>query len=272
MKIIGIWGLREEARKSWDHIISDKVVYLSETGKRNLERCISEKYLDGDAWFEVHATCHSQSEREFHFEIVTEFAGGSNESVPVINCESDFKRVGTDGNRAMFVHRPEFIQLPQGIIAEGIPSEIRLKRVDHICHCGWKQTSSVLVGGVPCLEDREMDLALFSAGECSNGPPAVCQCPSELIQGRAKVTDEVTEQHGNEFRRWSSVNPNDVEAILKLQLLGNGIGFRGPLPHFGVKRLKVFVRPAGLHFYIDEAIRPRYRHAESLEECGIIGA
>ncbi len=124
MESIGIWGLREEARKSWDHFVSNKVVYLSESVEGNLERTVAEKYLDRDAWFEIHATCHGESQGEHHLQMVIEKIIGrrSDKLLPSVESKSDTQRVRTKRDRSMFVQGPEFIQLPEGIIQKGIPS------------------------------------------------------------------------------------------------------------------------------------------------------
>lgn len=74
MKSVGIWGLREESLKYWDHFVSDKVVYLLESGKRNLEGTVTDKYLNGNTWFEVHFTRENHSQGEDHFKMVIERA------------------------------------------------------------------------------------------------------------------------------------------------------------------------------------------------------
>lgn len=273
MRSIGIWGLREEARKSWDHFVSDKVVYLSESVEGNLERTVAEKYLDRDAWFEIHFTAQGESQREYHFQMMIEKRRGKwgDESLPVIQRKTDTERIWAERYRSMFVQGPEFIQLPEGIVPKSVPSEVRLKRVDDVCHCGWKQGPAVFIGVVPNLEDREMDLLLFPLGKTLRSVE-VGQFPRELIQCGTEATDEIAKQHWDDLWGQGNINPDDIEPLIKLDLFGDGIRFRGPLPEFGVKRLEVFVRPAGLHFYVDKAIRSRYNHVESLRECGTIGA
>jgi hypothetical protein len=54
MQTVGIWGLREEARNSWDHIVSDKVVYLAESGQWNLEiGMFTKQDIDGNLWVDA---------------------------------------------------------------------------------------------------------------------------------------------------------------------------------------------------------------------------
>ncbi len=58
MQTVGIWGLREEARESWDHFVSDKVVYLAKSAQWDFEYpSFSEQYLNGNLWLEVHWIC-----------------------------------------------------------------------------------------------------------------------------------------------------------------------------------------------------------------------
>ena len=76
-KSSGIWDLREEARKSWDHVVSDEVVCLAEPISRNRKVphfFLSKKYLKGDSWFELHITCAEDVYRELHFKLIIDIA------------------------------------------------------------------------------------------------------------------------------------------------------------------------------------------------------
>src|ERR1700722_1656751 len=74
------YALREEARKSWDHAVSDKIVYLlnprevARQIKSRVGRKIAKNYLNGDAWIEAHLTFKRDGNAE-HLLLVIEFEG-----------------------------------------------------------------------------------------------------------------------------------------------------------------------------------------------------
>ena len=155
MQTIGIWGLREEARELWDYFVCNEVIYFSEPFKGNFElaQVLAKQYLDGDLWFEVHWTFIKVDHREMHFNCIIERSPRDEEILPSGKWESDIERIGIHGNRPVFVHRPELIKLPEGVILKGIPSEVRLKRINLSCHCGWEESPLEFVNVVSDLSD-----------------------------------------------------------------------------------------------------------------------
>jgi hypothetical protein len=250
MQSIGIWGLREEARKSWDYVISDEIVYFAEPvqGNREVAHVVSKKYFEGDLWFEIHITFPSDGQGETHLEVVLELMhvfGPTSQG----KVQTDRTRVNRD--RAVLVHGPEFVQLPKEVVPVGIPSVIRLKKVDNLCHCGWKKSEPVSVVSIVNSGTREGDVSFISLGKDTLGIE-MRQGPCQLIQGRSQATYEVSEQHWNQIGPTINLDPANVKEIFKIVIIDDGIGFRGnPLLDFAPQRLEVFVRPAGLHFYVE---------------------
>src|SRR6266496_4817633 len=71
----GLWGLREEARKSWDHILCDDIVYLAQPldGDFWIAHVFAEKYLLGDAWLEIIWTIRETSHTGYrHYKAIIE--------------------------------------------------------------------------------------------------------------------------------------------------------------------------------------------------------
>jgi hypothetical protein len=268
MQAIGIWGLREEARKSWDHVVSDKVVYLAEPIQRDLEIVgFTKKYLNRDLWVEVHLTLPDEGERERHFQVICEAVDPvSAYGLPVLDTESKVKHIRQRWNGSMFVEIPELIQLPEQIISKNIFSEVRLKRIQNSCHCGWVQSAPIVV--CPRIsENGEANTPLLVLGEGS-ARVEMSQSPCELIERRPQATNEIAEQHRDYFRSGSNVDLDDVESMVKIGLLSDGIWLHGPLPDRFLKRLEVFVRPTGLHLYEYQMVGSGNGHAGSLAECG----
>jgi hypothetical protein len=247
---IGVWGLREEARKFWDYFVSDKIVYLSETNQGQLKCSHAEQYLKGDLWIEIHWTLPCVPHGEMHFKSITEvFLVG----FPSPHREPNIKGVGTNGNRAVLVECPQFVQLPEGIIPVGIPSKMWLNRVESICHCGWKQTTPIPVGGVIVFENKETDVSLFPLTEDSAGSENMGHLPSQLIQRSAQTANPIAQGFRDGIRGEADFYPPNLQNFFKIIFMPNGEGWKfNPLIDLPLKRVEMFLRPAGFHIYMDE--------------------
>jgi hypothetical protein len=247
---IGVWGLREEARKSWQNFISNEIVYLPQSNARDFELSheFAKQYAHRNRWLEVHATFEEQFQRDIHFKSIIEVANVE-VAMPVVEREMDVEAIPIHRDGPVFVHNPEFVQLPEGIIPEGISSVIWLKAVDDICHCTWKQLEPVRVIAVAGASRGETNPLFFPLSE---NPSFVemGQLPSQLIEGRPETTDKISEVHGNAFGHFRKFEPKYMPLFLKICLLGNDAVVRiiKPLIQFRLKRIEVFLRPTGFHF------------------------
>jgi hypothetical protein len=271
MQSIGIWGLREEARESWDHVVSDKIIYFSESVARNLKfpHSFAEKYIDGSAWFEMHLTAQEKGQRETHFHVIIEVA---HVMLPQFDRsgEAEINHVAIHRDGPVLIHRPEFVQLPEGVVPVGIPSEVRLDAVEDSCHCGWKKVASIGVGTIVILEDEKSNIPLLLLSEDPLGVK-VRQRPRQLLQCGSQAAQVVAEENGNNAATRSHVNPKDVEGFLKICVLPNGEIFRVAQPaiHFNLKRVEVKLRPTGFHLKFGQNVASADIHnAESLAESG----
>lgn len=248
---VGVWELREESRKFWDYFVSDEVVYFGKIIEGNLEgsHIFAKNYLEGNSWIEIHWTEPSVKQGESHYNAVLELA---HESIPPIYREPNIERVGIGRDGSMFIERPEFIQLPKQIIPVGCPSAIRLKLVEFNCHCGWKQTEPVSVGGIIGLKNRESNVSLLSVGKNSLGIE-MRQAPSQVVERRPKAADEIPQGHRNDFRSIvHSDSPNFLNSF-KICFGCDGIGWRiAEAFHRSLKSIEVKLRPTGLNFHIDK--------------------
>ena len=164
----------------------------------------------------------------------------------------------------MLVHSPQFIQLPEGIVPEGIPSEVRLQRVDHCCYCGWKQLDPVLVGCVPFLEYRELNSPFFGSGKFP-ARPDMGQSPCQLIERRSQAADEIPEYSGDNLGKGGNFDLKNMHLLLKICALADGATLRvmKPFVEFGLKRIEVYLRPVGFHLNIGEN-SPRWNEHEQI--------
>lgn len=253
---IGVWGLREEARKGWQNFISNEIVYLPQLSARDLELSheFAKQYIHGNLWLEVHTTLEKEHQRYIHFNSIIE-AANSEMARPVVKRKMDIETIPIQGDSPVFVHDPEFIQLPEGIVLEGIPSVVRLKAVDDICHCAWKQIESVGVIAVAGFSRGETDPLCFPLSE---NPSLVemGQLPCQLIKGSSKTADKIPEIHGNALGHYPKLNSEGVPLFLKICLLGNDAVVRivEPLIKLRLKRIKVFLRPSDFHFDVGGAV------------------
>jgi hypothetical protein len=78
------------------------------------------------------------------------------------------------------------------------------------------------------------------------------QTPSKLIERRSETADEIPYQHRNGIPHPSQFNAEDMENIIKVCMLGDGIGFYQPKVQFELKRIEMHLRPAGFHIYVDK--------------------
>ena len=247
---IGVWSLREEARKSWQDFISDEIVYLPEPLARH-GKCIhvfAEQYLNRDCWLEMHFTLEVEHQGEVHFNSIIETC--PDELRPIVHREMDSERVIVQRDCSVFVHCPEFVQLPQGVVFKSTPSFVRLKAIQGRCHCSWEQLQPISVGGIIKLEDGKTDPPLFFFGKRSSAVK-MCQSPSQLVQGGSEITDEIPEEHGDFLRHGFQLKPKDVQSIFKVGFFEDGAGLRigEPAAQFNLKRVEMFLRPGG--FYLD---------------------
>jgi hypothetical protein len=251
-----VWELREEARKGWQHFISNEIVYLSQLSTRHLEISheFAEQYIHGNCWLEVHMTFGEQHQRYVHFKSIIE-AANPEMLRPVFNREMDIEAVPIHRDKTVFVHDPEFIQFPEEIISVGVPSMIRLKAVDNACHCGWEKLEPFRVIGIARTGRGKTDPCFFPFRE-NPGLVEMGQQPCQLIKGGSETANEIPKVHRNTLGHWPLLNPEDVQLVIKICLLGNDAVVRiiEPLIKFRLKRIEVFLRPSEFHFDVGGSI------------------
>jgi hypothetical protein len=254
---LSIFDLREKSREGRNDFVSNKVVYLPKSVKRNVKNAfLAEKYLSGELWFEFHLTC--PCEREGHVEMIVKRAMVANVSLPVNHIKGESHSIVGAGRDTMFVQSPESIELPDGIMAEGVYSVIRLKAIQDSCDCGWVQIAPLVV----CPEITETGKAdvSFVAGFKRPARVKMGQSPCELVKTRAKATQEISKQHRDDLRGGCWLNREDVERLFKISLFGDGVGLEAPFPHGFFKEMEMFVRPSGFHLHEHQTVRDGVSH------------
>ena len=134
------------------------------------------------------------------------------------------------------------------MVPVGVPSFVRLKIVESGCHCGWKQTEPVSIGGIIEFERREANVALLPLREHTRSVE-MSQAPCQLIERGSKTANEVPEQHREWFRGLLHPNSPNLQCLIEICFIGDGIGWKfKPIFQLYFKSIEVFLRPAGLHF------------------------
>ena len=248
--------LREEAVKSWDYTISDKLVYLQEAFKvtGNSLGKIAKDYLRGNIWIECHitlqihrATCH------------------------VVICIEDqmaAERMGhlpkmkrghltVDGNSPMFVDVAKPVKPPEQM-RRWVRSVVWLKRFDDsLCYCGYSRCKvrKLSPGSVvPLVKNRELGPLMIPNSQSR-------KLPNSLIQSGSSTVKEISSNQRNEERRVLDLQPNLIPAILEIFLSEKNYGFRFVeevklVPKF----VKMYLRPGCLQIGFDQGRTRNTRH------------
>jgi len=252
MQSLGIWDLREEARKSRDHILSDVLVYLAETGDGQLESFghkLAESYLRGDSWLDIHWTKRDPRKGwNAHYNAIVEVVNQPISIHPSSSGNSEATAI--DRYCSVLVDIPELVKLPEGMRAKGVRSVIGLKRIQYECDCGWKEGSLTHVTGV-AVADGKID---------PSRDPLVCgnrlgekvdQIPSQLVKCGAKAVDKISSDERNILSDGSSFDYEVVPNCLRVVFFSDRVrvAFDPPGDLF-LKGVEVSFRPSGLHVNI----------------------
>jgi len=243
---IGIWGLREEARKSWNHARCDEIVYISQAREGNFEvsHVLAKEYLRGNAWLDIRWTqAKSCKTRDGHYNAILEVVDNSLHPTE----ESDIPLATINGDHSMFVDVPESFELPQGMRAKGVQSILRLKRVENVPDRRIEHPPFFDIGSL-FIANRKVNQPLPSVvlGNC--GGIKMDKSPRQLIQGRAKAVDEIPGEQGNVFGDSTRLDYEGVPRSIKVIFFPDRIrAIFDPPADLGLKSIEVNLRPSGFH-------------------------
>lgn len=247
-KHLGPWGLREEARKSWDYIVSDKLVYIGHhaDSKLNPLCLVSEKYSNHQLWCELHITLHYEGHP--HFVVVAESVFDHREQAGKFDTGQD----ATNGDQSVLINIAQGMQLPEGIVLVGWPSFIRLKVFDDVrCLCGYilqdnRQFTPGVGGIIPKDRESRFPGRLPFTSRCEQG-----QLPSKMVQARAEGVNIITCENPNSTRGGIQFHFQDILTSYKIVLCDDLKGFcimEGC--NFPIERVQVFFRPFQFGFNV----------------------
>jgi hypothetical protein len=260
---LGVWGRREEARKSWDYIRSDEIVYSCDflpaefQGNNSGRVQWISKYQLGGAWLEYHGILGCQ--RPTHFYALVEF-------MPQITygSEEQLEVHRSSAGPSVLVDIAEFVKLPKGIVPIACPSIVRLKIFDDsngsVGDVANEPFESLLCARGLIGMNREHNITRGTSA------PQKSQLPSQLIESGPKIVDNVCEAEINISFEGLKLTPTDVTRIHQIIFFRDCI-WVGPtkLHNKGIEFLEVFIRPSNLRLQISEpAADDKVRHGFTL--------
>jgi hypothetical protein len=239
--------LFEESRKSWNYLVSDKVVYFLESFRFTLNspEGIAKDYLQRNIWIECHVTFQFrlQTQREAHYIVILEACEPHNTGRKL---KRDSRTVDRDSH--MVIDVAEFIETPKKVALRGFPTVVRLKRLnDAHCLCGYAPSRLSHAFIVPLFQDGE--LSMLGIGQSQ-----LCKAPYKLVQRRSKIIKYIAHDKRNRVR--NVLNPNSDAAALIFSIVIDDqrarLQFAESL-QFLPQDFKVFVRPGGLKIGISQS-------------------
>ena len=237
----GPYTLLEEARKSWDYFVSNKVVYFAETRNRNMKGLAQryKKYAKRGFWVELH--WFLGNEGQIHHTFIYEALRASN--VRNVHCAgnlpTDVRK--PDWNYFMFEGVTELVEKPQEIVFVGRPSVIRLKLSD---------PAECLVRN-PFSNLKESFLAPFSLTPKNREARRIAgsgssQFPCQVIERKAEAVDPLSSKNSNTRRRRLNLESKDITLVPKVFTAGDMVCIE-PIEFVQsfIKSFEVFIRPVG---------------------------
>jgi hypothetical protein len=214
-------SLLEEARESWDNVVSDEIIYGSELSDPDLEPTTERvkkrfsEYNVGHLFIDLNFKLVGQ--RNGYFHCVTEIA-----PLPILGSKNpEFRIGGVKRHDNVFVGDTQFVNYPEGISLVKLPSVIRLKRF-YDGECGGKY----ILDGVPEPSDGIGRLA--ANGKRGSAARALAdvedsKLPSQLIETRSDSIGELSGEHCEKRRDRFDLKPDDMSLLLRIVLFGDSV-------------------------------------------------
>lgn len=241
--------LRDEAKKRWHYLATDKFVYVSQILNRELYSSlfVSEEDFEVRPWIEAHFILGGQ--RNAHYCLVTEF--------PFLNPNSgrDFKkRAGIkrmNANDAVFTCIPEEIEPPERVGFVRLPQRVWLKRL-HEGNCVGVNADCGRIDFSLCA--RAVSRTYGEAGFAGRSLLAnFGQVPCDMIEGRPQIIDEVApdQSDADDFDSPDGFYFDRENPPFRILICGDSIKLFGLLSQRGevtIESIQVNLRP--IHFEI----------------------
>ncbi len=253
--------LREESHKSWQHSVSDEIVYLPEAVPVLDERigigdriAPAEIYRNGDAWVELQFIL--VGERGAYYVAIIESLNRDVLPCGFRKVNQNFSPVGR--NPPVLVEVTHSVEPPQRMSFVGCPSVIRLKRFDlsdgivrDILDLS-RPPLDVPVGFGQLREDRELGAV---SREFRNLERQVRQTPDQLIQGGSHTVERIAHDQTRGVRDIVMLEAKDVPLSFQIivTLKSIRLSFRDEPLKFNIEGVKMHLRPTKFQIGIEES-------------------
>lgn len=242
--------LLKEARKSWEHVISDEVIYALDRFivRRNAHGVIPKDYFEGNLWFESHLTFVSQGHAN-HLLLLVECCDGQQFGARIRKPKRELLAV--DSDPSMLVDVAHTIEKGE-TMCRGIRPVVWLKRFDDaLCDCGYSRRVLFKLRPVSrgvVVEDRELSMRGISEAHSDFG-----KRPDRLIEGRPQTIKKITGDKRYLNRRIGENDANPVDLPFHIVLTPDSyrLGFKkgiDPIP----QRIQVYLRPGCLQIGVGQ--------------------
>jgi hypothetical protein len=247
---MGIYALREEAFKFWEHVETDMLVYGSKSNQSDLEigrsvECVDwiTKYRVGDAWIELDFVLLSQWNGYFK-SIITAVPArrGNTANVNVAHRM-------TEGNDPVFIDIVKLVQLPKGIILVGCASEVRLKRIDDLDCIGGKAGDKARE---PLVSDRRrgpVNVERHMVGRSCGDEQG--KLPCEIVETGSQLVSKLSNQAGDLVGRHLGFNVDDIKRLLKIIIVADGVWIFPQFLNFPIQFVQMHFRPTNFNLCIE---------------------
>lgn len=248
--LMSYYALLEEALEFGDHVLTDKLVYLSKfiVGNSDPFALVSELNTDLDRWLEVKLTLRGEGKPQY---------------LAVIRPANDGLHVGWVSNRnigtvcverypSMFVDVPEPMQAPQFSAFVSTPAVVWLQRLNNL---------HSINGDAPNVPRK--CLAAFAAfnpddregGSVVRSPAMrVSEKASQVIKGGAETRDDISCDQCEPYIWGAEVNVRDVLSSFKIIVERNRIWLALQKDvQFFIQSAEVMLRPTTLQAGIEIA-------------------
>jgi hypothetical protein len=234
--------LLAEARKSWQHVFADEIVYLLDSLNPNLDAFtgIAKTYIDRKYWIEC------------HFELSGRWNGyyaaliGFGNGCPRRQLKGNVGGAAADWDSPVLVDVAHLVEHPKHVSGKGFPikSDIWLKRFDErdsfaVYSARVASEAFSSFGGV-LIEDRK--LCPIGVGEAILG-----EVVDGLIECGPQAIKDISSDQVNPAVGFTELDPDSVNLIFNIILGRDDIGFRvREMFDRCLQFLKVVFRPFGL--------------------------
>lgn len=242
--ILDFYATREESRKSWEYVVTDKIVHA--VHDINIDcNPLGRITENNGTWIEVHGD-FGHSQWKMHFISIIEWMKSHvrllGSQMPL---KTDVQSMSTKRKATMLVNDVQFMELPEQATFKSIAITclVRLKFFyyrDCIVRDALGLSSEKAV--IRLFKNRPLNFCAIGSCMAINDHKPI----NKVIEGGTERMCEISSEDGYSFDGIEDLNPDDMERLFKIIVSRDGVGFR-ILEDFKIplERFQMFVRPFG---------------------------